>query len=633
MKARKLLCSAMAATLLLSAVPVATVYAETQVSEEYLAHSSVYAIYSVDSETGIVADIPLADLWDTDILEFKSYTKGHQISFVITSESGAFEDQTVKTLDITDYGMYTVKMGELRDSLPAGTALDDAQLKLVSEGNLPYFVRTADPEDDIYDHWYEESDGVYVFNSRSISGMPAFAYADFRIDMKEELGDKYVVNMTYFLDIEGTAKTYLVEDFENGETATGIFSTGGAFAGPVNLYNFDEICLMVDEIEPGATIRYYNIKHDYIDYAGEIDTSIAEDAVVKLVDSYEMPKNASADLYYGYDMSFLPEQAATITVTYEDADSNLTARTAKYNGAFNETTAISGSGEIEFDISISDMAQLRKDCLVLELDNTAKITDVEVKLIPNATLTEGEEIEVNEPLDSWNDFVYYEAEDFASYNTDTALILDVALSNASSDAAVQLRYGKTAMEQLSNATDVTNADSCSFDITGYLDEIKENGLYIYGNGVTIDTVSINQTEAAPIEVHKPEYAPAEATSADVANYTVMDDNYFHLNSDWYFENSINRGQAFSQKSDVFDGKYSQRFVQLISEEDSKTANSASIILYNYTKYIKVKTDTCSDTITIGNKEWTAPDGYVFVTATVTGIPTDVSLKYSDFILE
>ena len=86
-----------------------------------------------------------------DILEVITNKNSGTLSFVVTSESGAFEDITVKSITPTEYGAYTMTMGELRDKISSDISLDDAQLKLTATGAyIPSCIRTADPENDIY---------------------------------------------------------------------------------------------------------------------------------------------------------------------------------------------------------------------------------------------------------------------------------------------------------------------------------------------------------------------------------------------------------------------------------------------------------------------------------------------------
>lgn len=82
---------------------------------------------------------------------------------------------------------------------------------------------------------------------------------------------------------------------------------------------------------------------------------------------------------------------------------------------------------------------------------------------------------------------------------------------------------------------------------------------------------------------------------------------------------------YAQKTDVVDGKYSERFVMMISEEDAIAAKKVTFTLGNGSATVNKTSKNYYTSISVAGDTLTAPEGYVFVAYAVKNIPESITL--------
>lgn len=89
--------------------------------------------------------------------------------------------------------------------------------------------------------------------------------------------------------------------------------------------------------------------------------------------------------------------------------------------------------------------------------------------------------------------------------------------------------------------------------------------------------------------------------------------------------TIQPDTLYQQATDVVDGVYAKRFVQLISEDDASAASKVTFTMNDGTKDIVKESTKCYRTVSAAGGKLTAPDGYVFVAYGLKNIPEDVEI--------
>ena len=92
---------------------------------------------------------------------------------------------------------------------------------------------------------------------------------------------------------------------------------------------------------------------------------------------------------------------------------------------------------------------------------------------------------------------------------------------------------------------------------------------------------------------------------------------------------------YTQKTDVVDGKYSQRWVELITEEDAVAYSKGTLVITreNDNKTMTVTLTKYYNSVSAAGEKLTAPEGYVFLAYAMLNIPADIVLSASTIELE
>ncbi len=164
----------------------------------------------------------------------------------------------------------------------------------------------------------------------------------------------------------------------------------------------------------------------------------------------------------------------------------------------------------------------------------------------------------------------------------------------------------------------------------YVDKVKENGLYIYGNGITITNVTISKGDPVtdddtPTDT---EVIPDEEVASMDFNDESADESSITTT-----ENPFDLNKIYSQKTASENGKYSQRFIKQVSMADLEGAQAYYIVIKGNGKNVKVKCNVVSSSVTINGNLITADEGCVFLTAAVLDVNDAITLEYTDFEVE
>ena len=94
-------------------------------------------------------------------------------------------------------------------------------------------------------------------------------------------------------------------------------------------------------------------------------------------------------------------------------------------------------------------------------------------------------------------------------------------------------------------------------------------------------------------------------------------------------------QLYTQKTPVSDGKYSQRWVELIPEEDMNTYAKGTLVITrtNDNKKMTVTLTKCYNSVSAAGEELTAPAGYKYLAYALLNIPEDINLSATEIVLE
>ena len=90
---------------------------------------------------------------------------------------------------------------------------------------------------------------------------------------------------------------------------------------------------------------------------------------------------------------------------------------------------------------------------------------------------------------------------------------------------------------------------------------------------------------------------------------------------------------YSQKNELGNGKYNQRFIMQVKTADVANIDSYSIIISSGTKNVKINCYGLSSSITINGNNIKADEDCVFLSAAVVDVNDSVELSYSDFTYE
>lgn len=91
------------------------------------------------------------------------------------------------------------------------------------------------------------------------------------------------------------------------------------------------------------------------------------------------------------------------------------------------------------------------------------------------------------------------------------------------------------------------------------------------------------------------------------------------------EEKLEPYKLYSQKTDVVDGKYSVRYVEMITEEEAKAASSATLTLNNGSVDVPVKVTKYYTSVSAAGETITPDEGYVFLAYAIKNVPEDVTI--------
>ncbi|MDO4943940.1 MAG: hypothetical protein Q4E74_01920 [Ruminococcus sp.] len=88
---------------------------------------------------------------------------------------------------------------------------------------------------------------------------------------------------------------------------------------------------------------------------------------------------------------------------------------------------------------------------------------------------------------------------------------------------------------------------------------------------------------------------------------------------------------YSQKTAVVDGKYSVRYVEMITEEEAKAVSSATLTLNNGSVDVPVKVTKYYTSVSAAGETITPDEGYVFLAYAVKNVPEDVTITAEGYL--
>ncbi len=125
---------------------------------------------------------------------------------------------------------------------------------------------------------------------------------------------------------------------------------------------------------------------------------------------------------------------------------------------------------------------------------------------------------------------------------------------------------------------------------------------------------------------------AAVTTEEVKNVEFVDS----FDSENLFTSTTNGfgiNKMYSQKNELGNGKYNQRFIMQVKTADVANIDSYSIIISSGTKNVKINCYGLSSSITINGNNIKADEDCVFLSAAVVDVNDSVELSYSDFTYE
>ena len=616
--------------------------ADAGLTEEEKEHQQYLRRHEFDKNGNAfsTSDLSLEKLWDNDriIVKIVPYTGKtvKDVKLYLSSRSGAWEDKLIKELSFTD-NADSVIMGDLRDKFD-NSLFADANLKVViGEGSdqIYYSHIKVDSLSDKhpYDEWITETDtkgkDVKVFYARNYDNASPDFYEGLLNWYVGDFEGKFVTDISFTVDITGDM-SFVVYDQINGERdiASGILSKSGSYSGPIASTNVgSNVEVSVIKAEPGSKMVLSYMNMDSIDYAGEVDESIDTSVPYTL-------KNLSK---YGhqYDVSMLPAVDGKFVFEFEpfdDKDYN-TIYLYSYgnNDVYTKTPVKKGETTAELTVTADEMEILRNRTVTFDVQNL-KVTKVSFVATPRdpENFQYGDN-KCSVTLNDGQKYLYIPASAFEKLSGSGSDPVTITFETDSgvSDPWVQYRFGTTELHKITAVESVKGKTTFKASISENVSEVQEKGLYIYGNGITITNVNIDKGNpwtggegSDYVDLTADEIKDVELISAPESEsaYTTTF-NGFGVN------------KMYSQKNELGNGKYNQRFLMQVKTEDVADIESYSIIVSNGDKHVKINCYGLSSSITINGNSIKADEGCVFLSAAVVDVNDDIDLSYSEFMYD
>ena len=198
-----------------------------------------------------------------------------------------------------------------------------------------------------------------------------------------------------------------------------------------------------------------------------------------------------------------------------------------------------------------------------------------------------------------------------------------------SDPWVQYRFGTTDLHRLTHAESVKGKTTFECELYTNVTTVQKHGLYIYGNGITITNVNINKGIPWTGDGG---YDYVELTAdkiKDVELISAPDDESVYTSP----LNGFGVNKMYSQKNELGDGTYNQRFLMQVKTADVADVERYGIIVSSGDKHVYIKCYGLSSSITINGNSIKADEGCVFLSAAVVGVNDAITLRYSEFVYD
>lgn len=587
-------------------------------------------------------DLDLDGLWDFDNIRVKVAAKNGRIDsgkLYLASKSGAWDDVLLRELSLRG-GQDTVNMGFIRDTFSGD--LTDAYLKLVVDdmSNVLYAgIKVNSTKDKHpYDEWIEDEDEngntIYTFYGRNYNNdyiNTKFGFYDAALDV--DVGDftgKFATDETIGVDITGELY-FVMFNYIDGELQQGseLLHETNHYKGPLATDKFDgKVRFLLQQADQGSVMTLEFVRVNTIDYAGEVDESINTSI------PYTLKNAATYDGGHQYDVSMLPAIGGKFIVEFDPAESSNGLRLNNYIQDYTVDRKVpvdQGETTAEIYVTADDMEILRKGTMRLDSENLniTKVSFVETPVDPKDFQYGDNKCDIT--LDSKQEYVWIPGSAFEKLSPRGTSPVTITFETDStvSDPWVQYRFGTTDLHRLTHAESVKGKTTFECELYTNVTTVQKHGLYIYGNGITITNVNINKGIPWTGDGG---YDYVELTAdkiKDVELISAPDDESVYTSP----LNGFGVNKMYSQKNELGDGTYNQRFLMQVKTADVADVERYGIIVSSGDKHVYIKCYGLSSSITINGNSIKADEGCVFLSAAVVGVNDAITLRYSEFVYD
>ncbi len=399
-------------------------------------------------------------------------------------------------------------------------------------------------------------------------------------------------------------------------------TNGGSFA--VTLNNDPDSTEVITEAEAGDEVYIFfnpNIGYELIaymirgrvtgDYYANVNSADSED--VSLSDTeyitFEMPEEPVAIVaYFGmvsYDVTVLPYENGTVLASHS---------IASYGDEIKITATPSYGYEVSSIVVKNDTTgqtiATTDTFLMPDSDVTVEVTFKEVAEEDDGETGEeddftGTAIDLGAPDSGWN-ATFDDATDTINMSEAWGVMYWNNIGDCSDYSKIVLKYSDSTLNNIlltvtysDNTQDFQLATGANGEITIELDDAKKS-----------DVLNVNiGGSSIPGSV---KIISVELITEPMFNKTATE-----------FE-AADAGKIVSQTA-IVDGKVAKRFTMLVGLDAIKKATKVEFTLSNGTETKVYKTNKYYTSLTASGEEVTAPEGYGFVTLTITDIPDGVTV--------
>lgn len=588
-------------------------------------------------------DLDLDGLWDFDNIRVKVAAKNGRIDsgkLYLASKSGAWDDVLLRELSLRS-GQDTVNMGFIRDTFSGD--LTDAYLKLVVDDMsnvLCAGIKVNSTKDKhLYDEWIEDVDEngntIYTFYGRNYNKdyiNTKFGFDDAALDVY--VGDftgKFATDETIGVDITGELY-FAMFNYIDGELQQGseLLHETNHYKGPLATDKFDgKVHFCLQQADQGSVMTLEFVRVNTIDYAGEVDESI--DVSVP----YTLKNAATYDGGHQYDVSMLPAIDGKFVFEFEPFDDKNYNAIYLYsygcNDVYTKTPVEKGETTAELTVTADEMEILRNRTVTFDVQDL-KVSKVSFVATPRSPENfEYGDNKCDITLDSKQEYVWIPGSAFEKLTPKGTAPVTITFETDSSvsDPWVQYRFGTTDLHKLTDVESVKGKTTFECKLYTDVTKVQEHGLYIYGNGITITNVNINRGIPCTGD-GSPDYVDlTEDEIKDVELISAPEDESAYTSP----LNDFGVNKMYSQKNELGDGTYNQRFLMQVKTADVADVECYGIIVSSGDKHVYINCYGLSSSITINGNSIKADEGCVFLSAAVVGVNDDITLSYSEFVYD